>query len=38
MSRRQFLNTLGLTVGSGLIARSKILGATSEPDIANNHI
>jgi selenocysteine lyase/cysteine desulfurase len=38
MLRRQFLNTLGLTVGSGLIARSKILRATLEPDIANNDI
>ena len=38
MLRRQFLNALGLTVGTGLLARSSILGAKSELDIVNNRI
>jgi len=38
MLRRQFLNALGLTVGTGLLAPSTILEATSEFDIANQQI
>jgi selenocysteine lyase/cysteine desulfurase len=38
MLRRHFLNALGLTVGTGLLARSTILGATSKLDTANNNI
>ena len=38
MLRRQFLNALGLTVGTGLLARSTILGAKSALDIANDQI
>jgi selenocysteine lyase/cysteine desulfurase len=38
MLRRQFLNALGLTVGTSLLARTTILGAASELDIANKPI
>ena len=38
MLRRQFLNALGLTLGTGLMANSTILGATSKLDIAHNSI
>lgn len=38
MLRRQFLNALGITLGTGLLARSRISGATSGFDIAHNPI
>ena len=38
MLRRQFLNALGLTVGTGLFAPSTVLGVTSALDIANQQI
>jgi selenocysteine lyase/cysteine desulfurase len=38
MLRRQFLNALGITLGTGLLARSRISGATSRLDIAHNPI
>jgi selenocysteine lyase/cysteine desulfurase len=38
MLRRQFLNALGLTVGTGLLARTSILGAKPELGISNNPI
>lgn len=38
MLRRQFLNALGLTVGTGLLTRSALLGAATELDITNNPI
>jgi selenocysteine lyase/cysteine desulfurase len=38
MLRRQFLNALGITLGTGLLASSRISGATSGFDIAHNPI
>jgi selenocysteine lyase/cysteine desulfurase len=38
MLRRQFLNVLGLSVGTGLLAPTSILGATSELDVNNDTI
>ncbi|WP_299078301.1 aminotransferase class V-fold PLP-dependent enzyme [uncultured Paraglaciecola sp.] len=38
MLRRQFLNALGLTVGTGLVTPSTLLGATSAPKAVNNPI
>lgn len=38
MLRRQFLNVLGLSVGTGLLAPASILGATSVLDVNNDTI
>ncbi|WP_226991116.1 hypothetical protein [Paraglaciecola psychrophila] len=38
MLRRQFLNALGITLGTGLLARSRISEATSGFDIVHNPI
>jgi selenocysteine lyase/cysteine desulfurase len=38
MLRRQFLNALGITLGTGLLTRSRISGATSGFDITHNPI